>query len=464
MKAIKSDGRYMIYSDGIETFDQLPPRAFRVMHSEQTGFFLVGADDIRNTEKVYGGLNQKADRVFNTYRMSTRSIGVLMSGTKGIGKTMMSRILCEKANEMGLPIIIVSFNKAGISDFLGKINQPALILFDEFEKMFSGLGHAAGDQPDFLSLLDGLYSSKWLFVFTCNHLEAISEYMLGRPGRVHYHFRFQMPTKQEIREYLEDNIPEDKYDQIPEVIAFARAATINYDALRAIAFEFKIGGDFRDFIKDLNIEQPNKRKNCNVYLEFNNGVIMFNGNKTVDLIGGTDQEEINMGGFSDADSSYGGGYKMIELTYDERNIRVSEADDEDGVFYIAPDKLSECEVDNACAGDAMNDEVRKCIKSGVKRIMFIITDVEYKDIQEKMKSSVIRYHEDKQYDGEGRLVSRTRHLVAPGTTKKSESEDEEIQNGGIPKDRVAVEAVPTPSFRIPHILGEDFIPLERGIS
>lgn len=373
MKIIYSEGRYRVFSDGIESFNELPPRSYRVAFSKEEGFFLVGAEDVRNVEKVYGNLDAKAEKVFKTYENTSRSIGVLMSGEKGIGKTMMARILCQKANNKGIPVIIISQYVPGIAQFLGTIQQPALLLFDEFEKMFSSNSREcredAGDQPEMLSLLDGLYASKWLFVFTCNHTSMVSDYILGRPGRIHYHFRFQKPDKEEIKAYLKDNIPEQKWPQISEVVAYANYAKINYDALRAIAFEFRMGGDFKDFIGDLNIERLYSCIDCNIYVEFNSGEIAVAPGCQADVVNGRDRNGCGVGAWF-GDVQIRGDYQcMFHMHYNESDIRINE-ENNDGTYCIPEDRLWKVELHPDTRHDLM-PTAEELAKSGIKRIIFV---------------------------------------------------------------------------------------------
>ena len=399
MKIIKSEGRYQVFTDGIETFDVLPPRSYHVMFDENRGFYLSSAEDVKNTEKVYGNLHKRVDKVFKAYEAATRSVGILMSGRKGIGKTMMARIICERANQMGLPVIMVSFNKPGLAHFLGTITQPALVLFDEFEKMFSsssimrsdGDDEGAGGSPAMLSLLDGLYNSKWLFVFTCNHTHRISDYLMGRPGRIHYHFKFNEPNDDEIREYLTDNIPEDKYDQIQEVIAFSRYAEINYDALRAIAFEFKLGNDFRDFIGDLNIDR--KFVSCKTYMfvTFKNGMVVAGCGGTINVYEGRDKHSWSLGGYREG-SNTAESKRLVEFIFDEKHI-VADRDSNDGSFIINPEYISKC-----IARDASPTEIEKpviaAIGSGIESVRIIPDTDEFDALIDEWKDKTVTYKEE----------------------------------------------------------------------
>lgn len=90
-------------------------------------------------------------------------------------------------------------------------------------------------------------------VVTCNELYGLNDYLINRPGRFHYHFRFEYPSDSEIQEYLCDKLDRNYWSQIDAVIAFSRKVDLNYDCLRSIAFELNTGNDFADAIKDLNM-------------------------------------------------------------------------------------------------------------------------------------------------------------------------------------------------------------------
>ena len=79
------------------------------------------------------------------------------------------------------------------------------------------------------------------------------DYLVNRPGRFHYHFRFAYPSHREITEYLQDKLNPEFYSEIEEVVKFSSKVNLNYDCLRAIAFELNMGIPFEEAITDLNI-------------------------------------------------------------------------------------------------------------------------------------------------------------------------------------------------------------------
>ena len=90
-------------------------------------------------EKVYGVHPEKADKVIAAFAMFERNLGVILSGDKGIGKSLFARVLSSKAVKTGYPVIIVDQFIPGIASYIESIDQEAVILFDEFDKTFGSI-------------------------------------------------------------------------------------------------------------------------------------------------------------------------------------------------------------------------------------------------------------------------------------------------------------------------------------
>ena len=274
MKAIKTGSTFKIYNDGLQTYDQLPAQAYSVRFDEMSGFFLERHNDLEIKEdKTYGVHDVKVNKVLKTFDMFNRNLGVILSGDKGIGKSMFANLLAIKAIEKNIPLIIVDSFIPGIASFLESIEQEVVVLFDEFDKTFGGIKvseNSASAQASMLSLFDGVSTGKKLFVVTCNDLRGMNEYLLNRPGRFHYHFRFSYPTADEIRKYLQDKLDKQYWEEIDKVISFSYKVDLNYDCLRAIAFELNLGDTFENAIQDLNILNLSG-STYNTTLHFENG-------------------------------------------------------------------------------------------------------------------------------------------------------------------------------------------------
>lgn len=293
MKIIQSGDTYNLYDDSIKTYDMLPPGTYTVEYDDRSNScYLRDHAEILVTEKAYGLQDEKIEKVLDAFDRFERSLGIILSGDKGIGKTMFAKKLCQRARESGMPAILVDENNPQLVRFLEKIDQECVVLFDEFEKTFYTDRNCYYDDDDeeeeencqskLLGLFDGTSGGKKLFVVICNDLKRLDQYLINRPGRFHYHFRFDYPTEAEIAEYLTDKIKENYRCEIPKVISFSKRVPLNYDCLRAIVFEINRKAKFEDIISDLNILNIEKRE-YDVALHFENGKKLYNKRYEIDL-------------------------------------------------------------------------------------------------------------------------------------------------------------------------------------
>lgn len=257
MNIIEHGKQFEIFADEIKTHKELPLQTYRVSFSSMGGYSLVKVDDFDITEKIYGKNTGKLDKIMRSYKLFERSMGIILSGDKGIGKSLFTKLLAQRALEEGYPVLIVNQETPNLSDFLDSIDQECLVLFDEFEKVFS-------EQDKLLSLFDGYSTKKKLYAITINHVNKLSEFMINRPGRFHYHFRFAYPSSQEVREYLEDKVDSKHKEQIDKTVLLSKRMKLNYDYLRAIAFELNTGATLKDALKDLDIINTNDGQTYNL--------------------------------------------------------------------------------------------------------------------------------------------------------------------------------------------------------
>lgn len=284
MNIVNSGDRYQIYGESVETFKTLPSATYGVGYHPQMGFWLTKHSDLETKEEViYGDHARKATKILKSFENSRRNFGVILSGKKGIGKSLLARMLANQAIEKGLPVIIVDAAIPGITDFLSSITQEVVIIFDEFEKVFAKNGENGIDpQVELLSLFDGIDNGKKLFIITCNNPYELNEYLLNRPGRFHYHFEITFPTAEEIRSYMFDKLGDGYEDSIERVIKLGQIADITYDALRAISFELKQGYPLEETLSDLNINYE-KGALFDIIIRLTNGWIITEYSQRIDI-------------------------------------------------------------------------------------------------------------------------------------------------------------------------------------
>lgn len=273
MNIVNAGSRYLVYGEDVKTYHELPVGTYEVNFNQMQGYSLaIRPNLLVKEDKVYGASIRKVEKVLDAFERTNRNLGVILSGKKGIGKSLFARILASEANKAGLPLINVSTYTPGIANFLGSIDQKVVVLFDEFEKTFSNDREDCNPQEEMLPLFDGIDSGKKLFVVTCNDVYRLNDFLVNRPGRFHYHFALRAPSADEIIEYLEDKLLPQYKNVIKDVVSVSIYTEITYDSLRAIVFELNNGYSLKETLEDLNIAKSNDSK-FDIFITFNDGTI-----------------------------------------------------------------------------------------------------------------------------------------------------------------------------------------------
>ena len=261
MNIVYSGGEYRVFGDSLSTYDKIPVATYNIRFSDMSGYSLVKRDDLTIKEsKIYGDRYKKVIKAFNSFEISDRNLGVILSGRKGIGKTLFAKMIADESIHRGYPVIMVNEATPGIENFIASINQSVTVIFDEFDKSFCNeygedddYGSPGGPQESLLGLFDGIDNGKKFFVITLNEFDRLSTYFKDRPGRFQYHFTINTPNFSEITEYLNDKVLPEYADLIPKITRLAVISSLNYDCLRAICFDINQGYSLEEVLEDINI-------------------------------------------------------------------------------------------------------------------------------------------------------------------------------------------------------------------
>lgn len=211
----------------------LPVGTYTIKKDVFNNLFLEIIENFTFSGKRYGDNTKNTDRIFNTFMQRTVSTGVMLAGEKGSGKSLLAKTLAMKGYENNIPTIVINEAWCGeqFNQFIQMITQPAIIIFDEFEKVYD-----RDDQEQILTLLDGVYPSKKLFILTCNDKYRVDHHMRNRPGRIYYMIDFKGLSPNFIEEYCTDNLNNKTHiDQIKKVASLF--LEFNFDMLKALIEE-----------------------------------------------------------------------------------------------------------------------------------------------------------------------------------------------------------------------------------
>jgi hypothetical protein len=183
-------------------------------------------------KKLYGNVEQLALRFWNTFAVSEKSIGVILTGNSGSGKTEQAQVTANIAIDCGLPVIVVTDINADI-DTVKYINgvTDAVILFDEFSKNFN-----MQLQEKMLTMLSGINRTKKLFFITENNKHTISSFIRSRPGRALYRIDYSRIEESIITEYCADYNVDPKFHNDLKNI-YKKSIVFSFDHLQALVKE-----------------------------------------------------------------------------------------------------------------------------------------------------------------------------------------------------------------------------------
>jgi len=250
---LKSGNTYRVSSrEALDLHEKLPAGNF-VTKIDMTGIYLERVSEFTFQGKQYGDHAMKCQRIFDTFMDRPHATGVMLTGEKGSGKSLLAKLVSMKGAENGVPTIIINSPMCGdqFNAFITAIKQPAIILFDEFEKIYD-----ENDQEKILTLLDGVFPSKKLFIITCNDKWRIDNHMRNRPGRIYYMLDFDGLDESFIVEYCNDNLKK-AYKKYTERIAAVASLfhKFNFDMLKAMVEEINRYGEAPETVlKMLNVK------------------------------------------------------------------------------------------------------------------------------------------------------------------------------------------------------------------
>jgi len=232
---MKSGNTFRIATkESMDLHESLPAGNYVVKQDPFENFYIEQIEGFDVPTKMYGDTTKNTERIINSFWDREKSTGVMLVGEKGSGKTLLSKNICVELAKQNVPTIVINQPWHGdkFNTLIQSIQQPCIVMFDEFEKVYN-----SDEQEQLLTLLDGIYSTKKLFLLTSNDKWRVDSHMRNRPGRIFYMVNFTGLDEAFIREYCYDNLLSDA-KTVDTIVSIASVfGAFNFDMLKALIEE-----------------------------------------------------------------------------------------------------------------------------------------------------------------------------------------------------------------------------------
>ena len=239
---ILKDGKDFIFVSSAEIIEKLEPGIYTYGETMFGGKLTI-VDPFEIPEKIYKNDADFINHVIQTYKMSDGSLGILLTGKKGLGKSFTAREIIRRLNH--LPTIQVGAGiepESGLISTLNSIKQEHIVFIDEFGKIFKKDDRNENEnhkmnQEAFLSYLDGNGSEvKRLFIITSN--EEVNEFLMNRPSRLRYVKHYDEIAFSTVEEIIVDKLQNKEFQE--DLLNEIQITSLNVDILIKIIEEINL--------------------------------------------------------------------------------------------------------------------------------------------------------------------------------------------------------------------------------
>lgn len=277
------DEMVFMNGDSVSSLKSIPNKVYKTVFSKMRGTFLKETEIKIEHGKIYGNSQNIADHIIQAFELNdnSKNLGVLLSGGRGLGKTLTTRLVMEKLKGK-YPIILISEFTPDLPDFLSNLKN-CIILMDEFEKFMSGNANGSDNEDDqtkqetILSILDGNTGCAGnLFLLTANDLYRVDENLKSRPGRIRYHYRYESENADVVRNYCRDNL--ERKDIIEDVVrTLGVAKYVSLDIITSFVDELNKFPTLTplEVMEFFNIESSETRYKINIIAEVDGKRVIY---------------------------------------------------------------------------------------------------------------------------------------------------------------------------------------------
>lgn len=257
-KEIHQSGNIFQIQEQSKKVKQLPSGNYTVF-STMSGVFIQKIDGFKYPSTIYNFEQKLIDRIVRYYQSEDKNLGIFLSGMKGTGKTITSKLIVQS---LDIPCFIIDENNIGMVGYLNENCEfPIIIFIDEFEKLTEEID-GKSKITELLTIMDGSATNNWrrVFLFTSNTQGINEDYLRDRPSRIRYTKQFLSLNQDQIITIAE-NVLKEEY-KTPEILEklSKSISSLNYvtiDMVLELLKEVNIFGPNDDFLSCFNATYRN---------------------------------------------------------------------------------------------------------------------------------------------------------------------------------------------------------------
>lgn len=236
------------------SYDLINGKVYDLKYNSFEGYgYFIENGDLNMPNKLYkleedDKFIERVLTYFNSEN-SGNTTGIILSGTKGTGKTMLSKRIALESN---LPIIVVDtrFPTRVLNKVFNGFTTPVCIIFDEIEK-----NDDWWDTKDLLGFLDGVEANaKKLVLMTCNEIDEIDDNVFDRCSRIRYFKKYEANSNSVFVRFMAEDREIENIDEVVEFIN-SRIEVKSFDNIASFLDEVKMFNNIplEELAKDMNI-------------------------------------------------------------------------------------------------------------------------------------------------------------------------------------------------------------------
>lgn len=216
------------------------------------GYFVENGD-LNMPKKLYklDEDDKFIDRVLTYFNSenSGKTTGVMLAGTKGTGKTMLSKRIALESN---LPIIVVDtrFPSSKLNKVFKEFSTPVCIIFDEIEK-----NEDYWETKYLLGFLDGVEANaKKLVLMTCNETNDLDDNIFDRCSRIRYFKEYEANSNEVFIRFMAEDKGVPNIDKVVDFIK-THIEVKSFDNISSFLDEILLCPNLtlEEIIKDMNL-------------------------------------------------------------------------------------------------------------------------------------------------------------------------------------------------------------------